>query len=77
MGEMNKCMQKACIELKNISSQIKVMRRRLDEDERDEQAANDWKFAAMVVDRLCLYVFTLFIIISTCGIMFSSPHLIA
>ncbi|ETN81005.1 Cation transporter family protein [Necator americanus] len=43
----------------------------------DEQAANDWKFAAMVVDRLCLFIFTIFIVVSTCGIMFSSPHLIA
>lgn len=77
MGEMNRYMQKACLELKNISTQIKFMRRRMEEDERDEQAANDWKFAAMVVDRLCLFIFTTFIVVSTCGIMFSSPHLIA
>ncbi|EPB72497.1 hypothetical protein ANCCEY_08412 [Ancylostoma ceylanicum] len=75
--EVNKCMQKACLELKTISGQIKVMRKRMEEDERDEQAANDWKFAAMVVDRLCLFIFTIFIVVSTCGIMFSSPHLIA
>lgn len=75
--EVNKCMQKACLELKTISGQIKIMRKRMEEDERDEQAENDWKFAAMVVDRLCLFIFTLFIVVSTCGIMFSSPHLIA
>ncbi|CAI5455874.1 unnamed protein product [Caenorhabditis angaria] len=75
--EMNKYMQKACLELKNISTQIKFMRKRMEEDERDEQAANDWKFAAMVVDRMCLITFSFFIVFSTCGIMFSSPHLIA
>uniref|UniRef100_A0A0K0D6J6 Neur_chan_memb domain-containing protein n=1 Tax=Angiostrongylus cantonensis TaxID=6313 RepID=A0A0K0D6J6_ANGCA len=75
--EVSKCMQKAYLELKTISSQIKVMRKRMEEDERDEQAENDWKFAAMVVDRLCLFIFTIFIVVSTCGIMFSSPHLIA
>ncbi|VDL73600.1 unnamed protein product [Nippostrongylus brasiliensis] len=75
--EVNKCMQKACLELKTISGQIKIMRKRMEEDERDEQAENDWKFAAMVVDRLCLFIFTIFIVVSTCGIMFSSPHLIA
>ncbi|VDM75789.1 unnamed protein product [Strongylus vulgaris] len=75
--EVNKSMQKACLELKTISGQIKVMRKRMEEDERDEQAANDWKFAAMVVDRLCLFIFSIFIVVSTCGIMFSSPHLIA
>ncbi|KAK5971638.1 Nicotinic acetylcholine receptor alpha 7 subunit [Trichostrongylus colubriformis] len=75
--EVNKCMQKACLELKTISGQIKIMRKRMEEDERDEQAENDWKFAAMVVDRLCLFIFSIFIVVSTCGIMFSSPHLIA
>ncbi|KAJ1357529.1 hypothetical protein KIN20_015699 [Parelaphostrongylus tenuis] len=75
--EVSKSMQKACLELKTISGQIKVMRKRMEEDERDEQAENDWKFAAMVVDRLCLFIFTIFIVVSTCGIMFSSPHLIA
>ncbi|PAV57656.1 hypothetical protein WR25_23297 [Diploscapter pachys] len=75
--EMNRSMQKACLELKNIGGQIKVMRKKMEEDERDEQSQNDWKFAAMVVDRMCLFMFTLFILVSTCGIMFTSPHLIA
>ncbi|PIC21300.1 hypothetical protein B9Z55_026188 [Caenorhabditis nigoni] len=77
MTELNKYMQKACLELKNISTQTKAMRKKMEEDERDEQAANDWKFAAMVVDRCCLITFSVFIVVSTCGIMFSSPHLIA
>jgi len=41
----------------------------------DEDAINDWKFAAMVVDRLCLIVFTAFIIASTAGIMLSAPNI--
>uniref|UniRef100_A0A8R1HP62 Uncharacterized protein n=1 Tax=Caenorhabditis japonica TaxID=281687 RepID=A0A8R1HP62_CAEJA len=77
LTELNKYMQKACLELKNISTQTKAMRKKMEEDERDEQAANDWKFAAMVVDRCCLITFSVFIVLSTCGIMFSSPHLIA
>ncbi|PIO56244.1 hypothetical protein TELCIR_22357, partial [Teladorsagia circumcincta] len=32
--EVNKCMQKACLELKTISGQIKIMRKRMEEDER-------------------------------------------
>ncbi|VDD85694.1 unnamed protein product [Enterobius vermicularis] len=31
----------------------------------------------MVVDRMCLFAFSVFIVVSTCAIMFSSPHLIA
>ncbi|KIH51584.1 hypothetical protein ANCDUO_18329 [Ancylostoma duodenale] len=45
--------------------------------DREEQASNNWKFAAMVVDRLCLYVFTLFILASTIGIFSSAPYLVA
>ena len=46
-------------------------------DEFDEETVNDWKFAAMVVDRLCLIAFTSFLIISTFAILFAAPHLIA
>lgn len=41
----------------------------------DEDAIADWKFAAMVVDRVCLIVFSAFIVASTCGIMFSAPNI--
>ena len=34
---------------------------------------SEWRFAAMAVDRLCLYLFTLFITVSTCGIIV--PHI--
>ncbi|CAM1330620.1 CHRNA7 (predicted) [Pycnogonum litorale] len=36
-----------------------------DKDDADE-ISNDWKFCAMVIDRLCLILFTVFTIISTC-----------
>lgn len=35
------------------------------------------RFAALVVDRLCIYVFSIFIVGGTCGILLSAPHLIA
>jgi len=44
-------------------------------DEADE-VTNDWKFAAMVVDRLCLIIFTLFTVIATIVVLFSAPHII-
>uniref|UniRef100_A0A915BFX7 Uncharacterized protein n=1 Tax=Parascaris univalens TaxID=6257 RepID=A0A915BFX7_PARUN len=77
ISDLHKGVQKACVELRDIAGHMKAMRKRMEEEERDEQAENDWKFAAMVVDRMCLLMFTVFIVISTCGIMFSSPHLIA
>lgn len=45
------------------------------EDEKSE-ITKDWKFAAMVVDRLCLIIFTLFTIISTVAVLFSAPNFI-
>ncbi|CAG9136632.1 unnamed protein product [Plutella xylostella] len=44
----------------------------------DEEAEliSDWKFAAMVVDRFCLFVFTLFTIIATVAVLLSAPHII-
>lgn len=40
------------------------------------EITKDWKFAAMVVDRLCLIIFTLFTIISTVAVLFSAPNFI-
>ncbi|ETN67616.1 giant fiber A [Anopheles darlingi] len=45
------------------------------EDESGE-VTREWKFAAMVVDRLCLIIFTLFTIIATLAVLFSAPHFI-
>ncbi|KHJ41165.1 Cation transporter family protein [Trichuris suis] len=47
----------------------------LGKDSEDEQLRNEWKFAAMVIDRLCFIIFSIVIIISSCSIFASSPHL--
>lgn len=75
MHSLHRTMQKACVELHQIGSELKFMTKRMREEDEEEDAQNDWRFAAMVIDRLCLYIFTIFIVVSTCGIMFSSPHL--
>lgn len=38
--------------------------------------AKDWKYAAMVVDRLCLIIFTFFTIFATIAVLMSAPHII-
>lgn len=45
------------------------------EDE-DSGVAKDWKYAAMVVDRLCLIIFTFFTIAATVAVLLSAPHII-
>ena len=56
-------------ELRFITTHIKKR-----EDENDLIA--DWKFAAMVVDRVCLIIFTLFTIVATITVLLSAPHII-
>ena len=49
---------------------------KLKKKEFEEDTVADWKFAAMVVDRICLFIFTLFTIIATVAVLFSAPHII-
>ena len=61
--------------LESILNELKSVTQRLkDEDEEEEQSLN-WKFAAMVIDRLCMYVFAIATLISTVVILFTSPNL--
>lgn len=44
---------------------ILVITDKIRKEDEAAEITNEWKFAAMVVDRLCLIVFTLFTIIAT------------
>lgn len=39
------------------------------------QVIQDWKYVAMVLDRLFLWVFTIACVVGTCGIIFQAPSL--
>ena len=45
-------------------------------DDESAMIENDWKFAAMVLDRLCLITFTLFTVIATVAVLAAAPHVI-
>ena len=62
--------------LKSILGELRTITTKLRQDERFEDGCSDWKFAAMVVDRLCLCLFTMFTVISTFAILFSAPHVL-
>ena len=68
--QINKDLNPVIRELRFITNR---MRR---EDELNE-IINEWKFAAMVIDRLCLILFTTFAVVSTAVCLLSAPHLIA
>ena len=39
-------------------------------------AVNDWKYAAIVLDRVCLLTFTLFTLIATVVLFSAAPHIL-
>ena len=57
-------------EVKKITSKIK-------QNDEDEHIKSEWKFAALVIDRLCLWVCLTATFVSTVAILVSAPHLIA
>lgn len=64
-------------ELRSILKELQFLTDKMKKDEEFEDICNDWKFAAMVIDRLCLWLFTVFTIVSTFAILFSAPHILA
>ncbi|XP_003486044.1 neuronal acetylcholine receptor subunit alpha-7-like isoform X2 [Bombus vosnesenskii] len=73
-------LQNACFcarnELIMILKEIKIITDQLKNEELNTKVTNDWKFAAMVIDRMCLIIFTLFTIIATITVLLSAPHII-
>ena len=63
-------------ELLMIIKEIKVITEKLKDDDEAAAVEADWKFAAMVIDRLCLIVYTLFTIIASVAVIWTAPHVI-
>ncbi|XP_054277922.1 neuronal acetylcholine receptor subunit alpha-7-like isoform X2 [Macrosteles quadrilineatus] len=63
-------------ELTLILKELRVITDKLRKEDEAAEVTNDWKFAAMVVDRLCLIIFTLFTVIATIAVLCSAPHII-
>ncbi|KAK6044903.1 hypothetical protein COOONC_17592 [Cooperia oncophora] len=61
--------------LNEIHEHLSAIASEIREKERNKDVEDDWKFAAMVVDRLCLYVFSFFILLSTCALFSSVPNI--
>ena len=62
-------------ELLAILNELRYITHKLKDDNEAGEEINDWKFAAMVIDRLCLVIFTLFITLATAGIFISVPNI--
>ncbi|XP_035702105.1 neuronal acetylcholine receptor subunit alpha-7 isoform X1 [Folsomia candida] len=61
-------------ELSLILKELRLITDKIRKDDEAAEITNEWKFAAMVVDRLCLIVFTLFTITATIAVLASAPQ---
>ena len=63
-------------DLQAIIRELRYITTRIKRKEEEDEMVLDWKFAAMVVDRVCLIIFTLFTIIAILTVLLSAPHII-
>ncbi|XP_038660163.1 neuronal acetylcholine receptor subunit alpha-7 isoform X2 [Scyliorhinus canicula] len=63
-------------EMVKILEELQFIGRRFRDQDEGEAICSEWKFAAAVVDRLCLVAFTVFSIICTFAILMSAPNFI-
>uniref|UniRef100_A0A8C5H0N9 Neuronal acetylcholine receptor subunit alpha-7 n=1 Tax=Gouania willdenowi TaxID=441366 RepID=A0A8C5H0N9_GOUWI len=63
-------------EIQRILEEVSYIAQRFRDQDDAEAICSEWKFAAAVVDRLCLVAFSLFSIICTFTILMSAPNFI-
>ncbi|XP_069480855.1 neuronal acetylcholine receptor subunit alpha-7 [Ambystoma mexicanum] len=63
-------------DLAKILEEVRYIANRFRGQDEEEIICNEWKFAASVVDRLCLVAFSVFTIICTISILMSAPNFV-
>ncbi|XP_017783650.1 PREDICTED: neuronal acetylcholine receptor subunit alpha-7 isoform X11 [Nicrophorus vespilloides] len=63
-------------DLQHILRELQFITNHMKKADEEAEVISDWKFAAMVVDRFCLIIFTMFTIIATVAVLLSAPHII-
>ncbi|OCU00090.1 neuronal acetylcholine receptor subunit alpha-7 [Xenopus laevis] len=69
-----KSLKESMPEIVKILEEVQYIARRFREQDAGEEICSEWKFAAAVIDRLCLVAFSLFAIIATFTILMSAPN---
>ena len=57
-----------------ILKELKVLTKKIEDDEEDEEKILGWKFAAMVIDRLCMIIFSFATLFATVIILLTSKN---
>jgi len=52
-------------EVMSLLEELRYVTKRMRSDEEKEDEINEWKFAAMVIDRLCFYLFSVYLALLT------------
>lgn len=63
-------------DLLSILKELRKITTRCKREEEEVVVRGEWRFAAMVIDRLCLWICVTFTVISTLAVLFSAPHLV-
>ncbi|UJR35796.1 hypothetical protein I4U23_028544 [Adineta vaga] len=61
-------------EMRTIITELQFLTEHVKQEEEDDDVSEDWKFSAMVIDRLCLVLFTLMTTIFSYVTLFSAPN---
>ena len=61
--------------IESVLKELKTITQKLRDDQLEEEESLDWKFAAMVIDRICMYFFAIATFFSTSIILLTSPNL--
>ncbi|KAL4227369.1 Neuronal acetylcholine receptor subunit alpha-7 [Mactra antiquata] len=67
----------SCRDISSILSELRKITSKMKQEEEENEIKNEWKFAALVIDRLSLLICLAATFISTAAILLSAPHLIA
>ena len=61
------------VECNAILQELRFITDRYREEDTENEIVEDWKFVALVIDKCCLWCFTIFTVVSTVGILMSAP----
>jgi len=60
-----------------ILNELRWITNKFKDDVEESSATSDWKFVAMVIDRLCLCVFTVYYVVGSIIIFMRAPNVFA
>jgi len=69
------CCDVECTLLTDVLGELRYLTARMHRDTATQKLCSEWKFAAMVVDRLCLWLFSVFTVVSSGAILLSAPDI--